>query len=241
MNEDDYSDIKEIPIYSEKELNAEYENMSTILNDINTDWNKRFNAIKRLEGLILGGAPQIDSFPTVMSKLYLHLTVQLNDLRSAISKEACRLVCLSAKVAGERLESLCDKLISKDGLLKIINSGNKIIAENGNECIITLIQYVRSAKIITRIIEEFQSKNTAVRQRVSAYLKMIIESYSDSVIEKYATGMENAIALVIADANKDVRQNTRQAFLIYQSKFPQKAAKLLVKFESSVQKALIEE
>jgi hypothetical protein len=93
MNEDDYSDIKEIPIYTEKELNAEYENMSTILNDISksllplpdcnldTDWNKRFNALKRLEGLILGGAPQIDSFPSVMSKLYLHLTVQVHKFK----------------------------------------------------------------------------------------------------------------------------------------------------------------
>ena len=34
MNEDDYSDIKEVPIYTEKELNAEYESMSTVLNDI---------------------------------------------------------------------------------------------------------------------------------------------------------------------------------------------------------------
>ena len=162
-------------------------------------------------------------------------------MRSAISKEACRLVCLAARVAGERLESLCDKLISKDGLLKIINSGNKIIAENGNDCIITLIENVRSPKIITRIVDEFQSKNTAVRQKISVYLKMIIESYSDSIIEKYATPLENAIALVIADANKEVRQNTRQAFLIYQNKFPQKAAKMLTKFESSVQKALVEE
>lgn len=88
MNEDDYSDIPEIKIYTEKELNAEYETLNTLLIDVSTnylyflidldaDWDKRTKAIKRLEGLILGGAYQLDGFPAMMAKLSIHFTAQV--------------------------------------------------------------------------------------------------------------------------------------------------------------------
>lgn len=162
-------------------------------------------------------------------------------MRSAVSKEACRLICLAANTCQDKLESLCDKLINKEGLIKLINSANKVISENGNECILTLLENVKCPKVIPRIIDEFSNKNTALRQKVALYLKLIMESYPDSVIEKNATGIENAINLAIADANKDVRQLTRQSFLIYQERFPTRANKLQGKFENSVQKALVEE
>ena len=50
---------------------------SAYINNIDGDWNKRFNAIKRLEGIILGGGFEMDGFPAMMSKLYLHFSAQV--------------------------------------------------------------------------------------------------------------------------------------------------------------------
>ena len=44
--------------------------------------------------------------------------------------------------------------MTKEGLLKVINNGNKLIAENGHDIILSIIKNVRSIKIIPKIIEE---------------------------------------------------------------------------------------
>ena len=41
------------------------------------DWNKRLKALKRLQGLIIGGACHIGNFPTLMSRLYVHISSQV--------------------------------------------------------------------------------------------------------------------------------------------------------------------
>jgi len=94
MNEEDWDNIEKVPVYTEKELATEFDSFSTILNGtsknnlplysspiklnkLDADWNKRLKAIKRLEGLILGGAPHIANFPILMSKLYLQINAQV--------------------------------------------------------------------------------------------------------------------------------------------------------------------
>ena len=100
--------------------------------------------------------------------LLTHFSVQLNDLRSAISKEAGRLVCIAAEYGQEDIENFCDKLLSKQCLLKLVNSATKILAENGHECVITLLRYVKAPKVIPKIIEEMSSKNTALTNTSSS-------------------------------------------------------------------------
>jgi len=41
------------------------------------DWNKRLKAIKRLQGLIVGGACHIGNFPPLMSRLHVHISSQV--------------------------------------------------------------------------------------------------------------------------------------------------------------------
>ena len=43
---------------------------------IDADWNKRLTSLKRLQGIILGGACHIGNFSTLMGKIYHHLTAQ---------------------------------------------------------------------------------------------------------------------------------------------------------------------
>lgn len=56
----------------------------------------------------------------------------MKDLRSAINKEACTLVKLSAETFGIKIESMATKLMSRESLMQIINNGNKLIAENAH-------------------------------------------------------------------------------------------------------------
>jgi len=122
-----------------------------------------------------------------------------------------------------------------------VNSANRLTSEQGHACIATLLQEVRSPRIIPKIIEESTSKNASLRQKIAEYIQIIITSYERHVIEKYQTILEGAITLAISDANKDVRQITRKTFQSYIELYPSKADKMLSNFDLSVQKALIDE
>ena len=135
----------------------------------------------------------------------------------------------------------CDKIITKECLLKLINTANKIMAENGHMCMITLLEEVKSHKVIPKIIEELSSKNPSLRQKIAEYLNIIVSSYDKSIIEKYQNIIEGAITTAISDANKDVRQTTRKTFHAYTELFPVKGDKMLSNFDLSIQKALIDD
>ena len=148
---------------------------------------------------------------------------------------------MAAEYGQESLESLCDKLISKQCLIKLVNSATKILAENGHECVITLLKYVKTGKVIPKIVDEVSSKNTALRYKLAQYIYIIMESFDQQVLEKYQSILEGSISAMISDANKDVRQTTRQTFGLYAEKFPARAERVYPTFDASAQKTLIEE
>lgn len=162
-------------------------------------------------------------------------------MRSAITKEAGRLVCIAAEYGQENVESLCDKLVSKQCLIKVINSATKIISENGHECVMSLLRNSKTPKVIPKIIEEVSSKSVAVRQKLSQYLYIVVELFEEPILEKYMNILEEAITSLIGDANKEVRQVTRQTFGMYADKFPPRGAKMFPAFDPSVQKTLVDE
>ncbi len=148
---------------------------------------------------------------------------------------------MAAKYSKESLDSFCEKIISKECLLKTINSANKLTSEYGHSCIVTLLNEVKCFKVIPRIAEELSSKNPILRQKVSEYILIIISSFDRHIIEKYQTILEGALTTALGDANKDVRQTTRKAFQLYIQLFPQQTHKLLNTLDLPVQKALVDE
>ena len=77
---------------SDKELRAELDAISSLLATAGTDWQARINAMIRLEGLVKGGAAQYDAFGEHLRGLKEPLVKQLEDRRSAVSRQACHLV-----------------------------------------------------------------------------------------------------------------------------------------------------
>lgn len=64
-------------------------------------------------------------------------------------------------------EQIAIRYMNKESLLSTISSGNKVIAENGNKCILALIDNVQSEKFINSVTEEMSSKNKNLRDKLS--------------------------------------------------------------------------
>lgn len=136
---------------------------------------------------------------------------------------------------------LCEKLITKESLLKLINSGNKLLADSGHRAILALLNYVQTAKIFPRFAEELQSRNVYVRAKIAEYLCKIFEVYPFETLEKNIQLLESTILTGVSDASRETRALSRGAFKLYSEKFASRAQRLFVRLDPSAQKMLNEE
>ena len=72
------------------------------------------------------------------------------DLRSAIVKEASKVVELASEQCPE-LECF-DRFMSHDCLYKLLASGNKILADIGHQCILSIIEKCQDYKILKKLV-----------------------------------------------------------------------------------------
>ena len=140
-------------------LNNEIEEIHSLLSNLSGDWEKRQNCLKKMaEYVTTLGCNSMTLIKTI-ERLAPCFTVQFTDLRSSITKQVAILINLCATTLQDSFMTAAEKIISSEGLLKLINNGNKIIAEMAHESIMSMIEYAQPIKCIPAIINELQSKN----------------------------------------------------------------------------------
>lgn len=168
------------------------------------------------------------------------MTVQLLDLRSAITKEASNTMTVLAQEIGDDLEPLAHRFISSLCLFKMLNSGTKVISEYGNKCILAIIHHVRAPKVIAKIQEELKSKNPNIRVKSGIYLLVMLKKFEPSDIEKYMSETEDIIMKLMQDASNDARFYARLNFFEYKNHFPERADMLMLQMDGYMQKSLMD-
>jgi hypothetical protein len=89
---------------SERELTAELEAASTVLASLAADWQVRVAAIARVEGVVRGSPALHDLMPEALRVLRGPMTAQLEDRRSAVSKQACKSLSSITGLLGLRFQ-----------------------------------------------------------------------------------------------------------------------------------------
>ena len=195
-----------------------------------------------MQALISSDFIGFENFPTLFLKFTAPLSIQLQDLRSAVVKEAAGTVVMAASVLGDSFE-LCAERLS-DVLYKLINSGNKLLAETGSDCFIEVIKSVVTWRLVPKTLEQFSCKNPNIRVKACMFLQTMLEIYPSEVFEYAANNksgfldkIEQGLKIAVHDATSDARAIARKAFLNYRSLFPARANKLFQTFDSSIQRA----
>ena len=195
-----------------------------------------------MQALISSDYITFENFPALFLKFTAPLSAQLQDLRSAVVKEACSTIVLAASILGDSFE-LCAERLS-DVLYRLINSGNKILAESGSDCYIEIIKSVVTWRLIPKTLEQFSCKNANIRIKACMFLQTMLELYPIEVFEYAANNkagflekLESGLKIAVHDASSDTRAIARKAFLGYRNFFPARANKLFSTFDSSIQRA----
>ena len=181
----DYSDIIPLNYKSKSLLNNEFEEIYKNTENTKIDWRKRELALKKIARICIGNQGKSDTFIQFFnSQIYPNLDIQLADLRSSLMKEACRIVSFCAKELGLLIESSMAHMMTQHVLFKIAGNSNKVISENSSKCVLNIVKYVHSVKIITNICEQKILKANNVRVLVAQCIYIIICTYKFHLIQK---------------------------------------------------------
>jgi hypothetical protein len=87
------------------------------------------------------------------------------DLRSAVSREACRVLVSIANQAGISFAPIVERLTNNSEAVfpKLLCAGSKLIKDCAEECLKELYQCVQSPKLLQGLLELQKSKNKDTR------------------------------------------------------------------------------
>jgi hypothetical protein len=238
----DYEGIVPLNYKGKQTINDDLEEI--LKNTINTtiDWKKRENALKKLGQICLGDQGNSDIFiKTFNGQLATHLGIQMADLRSSVMKEACRITSLCGKELGISIEQGATTLLTQYVLFKIAGSANRVISDSSSKCILNLVKYVNSIKVISNICEQKSMKSNFVRNICAQCILYIVTCYKKNLIMKTNKLLQDTMKSLLSDANGGVRATTRRAFITYRKRFEIEGDELFDNLEKNVQKQIIED
>ena len=238
----DYEGIVPLNYKGKQTINDDLEEI--LKNTINTtiDWKKRENALKKLGQICLGDQGNSDIFiKTFNGQLATHLGIQMADLRSSVMKEACRITSLCGKELGISIEQGATNLLTQYVLFKIAGSANRVISDSSSKCILNLVKYVNSIKVISNICEQKSMKSNFVRNICAQCILYIVTCYKKNLIMKTNKLLQDTMKSLLSDANGEVRATTRRAFITYKKRFEIEGDELFDNLEKNAQKQIIED
>ena len=238
----DYSDIIPLNYKSKTALISEFDEIYKNTENTKIDWRRRELALKKIARICIGNQGKSETFLQFFNgQIYPNLDIQLADLRSSLMKEACRIVSFCAKELGLLIETSMAHMMTQHVLFKIAGNSNKVISENSSKCVINIVKYVHSIKIITNICEQKILKANNVRVLVAQCIYIIICEYKFNLIQKTINIILETIKTLLSDANSDVRATTRKAFIAYKKRFPKEADSFFDELDKNVQKQINED
>lgn len=112
------------------------------------DWSKRLKSIQFIQACFvthdLLRMPQIYTF---LAKIAEPLSLQLFDLRSTITKEACKTISLISEVLETEFETIAaNYFVTEVSLFKLMESGTAVMAQHAHRCVLSILYNTSSAK-----------------------------------------------------------------------------------------------
>ncbi|KAJ9547859.1 hypothetical protein OSB04_020402 [Centaurea solstitialis] len=232
--------VDPIKVYSEKELIREFEKIASILVP-EKDWSVRIGALQRVEGLVIGGATDYPCFRGLLKQLVGPLSTQLEDRRSSIVKQACRLLnFLSKELLGD-FEACAEMFIPV--LFKLVVITVLVIAESADNCIKTMLRNCKVARILPRVADTAKHDRSAIlRARCCEYALLILEYWADAPeIQRSADLYEDLIKCCVGDAMSEVRATARACYRMFSKTWPDRSRRLFSSFDPVIQRIINDE
>jgi hypothetical protein len=203
-----------------------------------TEWTLRLKALQSIQDFISQETTTLALFLDTYKNLTLHLTVQLKDLRSAIVKEAIKVLTIAACKFRSNFDTVICRLL--DTIFNLVSSTTNAISKSANEAIKAFMENIYSAKVLAKVLENVKQKNVAIKFLCSECLFYALQSFPKSILDLVeADSLSLAIKSFLCESGK-IRDKGKDCFLAFTDKYPEKSDKC-IQMIGSVSKKLAEE
>ena len=171
----------------------------------------------------------------VLRALFRPIERQLKDLRSAILREACKLVSQLACSLGDDFHSLARMLIPT--MVEIAHLANKVMSTMMDDCCCTVFRHTVVRSAVPHVCEVLtKSKSKDARESCIQFIRIMLNVWEAHCFEQFVPELEDALRHCLEDASAAARITARQAYWSFHVHWPQRAARMLRRVDARTQK-----
>jgi len=207
------------------------------LNDLNNDWEKRVDSLRRIRSLAIACQGQYDEeFMASIKLLNTSMPNQIKDLRSQIVREACISVAFMSTLLRNRMDHFAEIVLNP--LISVLQNSAKVITTSGLVAIRFIIENTHSGRLIPLVTSTLTSKSKEIRRYAYEFINQVLTVWDKCHLEKNAANLAISIKKGITDADQEGRVYARKAFWSFHAHFPSQANNMLESLDLRSQKLL---
>ena len=221
------------------ELEDPYDEIESLkkLIDQNAEWDDQVAGMKRLMGLINGGALDNYQFRHDLPVFYSGCSAAVRNLRSALVKQACLLICQLARELDSSFDQLGDFI---SPLSTQLSHGTQIIADSCKFAILCIAKNCPSRRILTSIIDLAGKKGSCPRSVAAESFLEIVSNWNLESYNSLWPKIESCIIQLCSDASPETRSFARDTILALSEKDPKKSVNIINQLDPRTRRAFDE-
>ncbi|KAI9140556.1 clasp N terminal-domain-containing protein [Paraphysoderma sedebokerense] len=216
-----------IPLRDAADLDKEFKSLCVLFQDKESEhtWELFDTALRRLGGLLRGGANNFDAFLPGIKALKQPICNSMLTERTRLSGTACELVDELAKVLGPDFESLSEAFIPT--LLKICVRTNKVFITRASNALKSIIRNCNPYKHIPKFCECMKNSSKSLRAVVIELIHLILDTIDSDILEDYVDVIEVALKDGLSDSSPVVRDWSKKIYELYRNDFGDRVERFL--------------
>ncbi|CAM9399547.1 unnamed protein product [Chrysoparadoxa australica] len=217
-------------------LTAELEELCNACNKHTDDWEKRQAAVLDMQELVQR-YPAAAFTGEVWRTLNKTLKYTIQDLRSNLVRETCKLLTIMSEISGDSMKLLMRDIFG--AMLHLVGGTNSTIQEYVDDCVKSVIHNTRFPKQIKEMVFEARDSHSArLREAVASYLTLMLEVWPASVLDREVEHLQSGITMLVQDASVKAREEARHAYTLFQAHWSTRADRILQKVDQRTAKLL---
>jgi len=192
------------------------------------NWLLRDKDVTKLRRLTKGNAPSEyhNTYMSGIKHLQEGTLKAANSLRTTMATNACHLVQELARTLGPAMDSMTEVYLQS--FVKVCAATKQIAAQNGNQTVDTIFQYVSyNVRLVQHISLASQDKNKSPRQFAAGWLRTLLNRQAGSKTHFESSGglelAEKTMRKCLEDADPKVKESMRATYWAYAKLWPERA------------------
>ena len=239
----EYKDIESINYENELDFKADIEELDKMTKSLRVDWETRESALKKIAGICLGDHMKNANFLKFFNnKFYKNLNIQFKEKRSIIIRETSRILSFCAKILGFFIEKAALNILNHQNIYLIIEANeNSVSVEYATLCILNLLRYIKSEKIIDIICNKHTHKSDFIRILCAKCILLIMKEFQNFSISNKLNLFYPIFNKFLIDVCGEVKTYIRRAFFAFKEKLPNEAGIYFNSLSKELQKQILDE